>query len=85
MRSDAVMDVADRLLDSVRRTPCAHGGSTIAYTFSAGVVDWLPGENLQACFERADRMLYAAKQAGRNRVVGPGGAVVELPALPAAA
>lgn len=72
MRSDAVLEVAQRLLDSVRRTPCAHGGSTIAYTFSAGVVDWLPGENLQAFFERADRMLYAAKQAGRNRVLGPG-------------
>ncbi|CUK07076.1 Diguanylate cyclase DosC [Achromobacter sp. 2789STDY5608615] len=85
MRSDAVMEVADRLLDSVRRTPCAHGGSTIAYTFSAGVADWLPGENLQAFFERADRMLYAAKQGGRNRVTGPGVSLVEPPPLPVAA
>lgn len=72
MRSDAVMDVAGRLLDSVRRTPCAHGGSTISYTFSAGVADWMPGESLQAYFERADRKLYAAKAAGRNRITGPG-------------
>ncbi|CAB3679760.1 MAG: GGDEF domain-containing protein [Achromobacter pulmonis] len=85
MRSDAVMEVAHRLLDSVRRTPCAHGGSTIAYTFSAGVADWLPGENLPAFFERADRMLYAAKQAGRNRVVGPGENLAERAPLPAAA
>lgn len=72
MRADAVLEVAGRLLDSVRRTPCAHGGSTISYTFSAGVEDWMPGENLQAFFERADRKLYAAKSAGRNRIVGPG-------------
>lgn len=85
MRSDAVMEVADRLLDSVRRTPCAHGGSTIAYAFSAGVADWLPGENLQAFFERADRMLYAAKQAGRNRVLGPGMGPAERAPLPVAA
>ncbi len=85
MRSDAVLEVAQRLLDSERRTPCAHGGSTIAYTFSAGVVDWLPGENLQAFFERADRMLYAAKQAGRNRVLGPGMHQAERAPLPVAA
>lgn len=85
MRSDAVMEVAERLLDSVRRTPCAHGGSTIAYTFSAGVADWLPGENLQAFFERADRTLYAAKQAGRNRVLGPGANPAERAPLPTAA
>ncbi|MFY2841522.1 GGDEF domain-containing protein [Achromobacter ruhlandii] len=85
LRSDAVMDVAQRLLDSVQRTPCAHGGSVIAYTFSAGVAEWLPGENLQAFFERADRMLYAAKQGGRNRVLGPGMQPAERVPLPAAA
>lgn len=84
MRSDAVMEVAARLLDSVRRTPCSHGGSTISYTFSAGVAEWMPGENLQVFFERADRKLYAAKSSGRNRIVGPGGQP-EHPALPAAA
>lgn len=84
LRSDAVMEVADRLLDSVRRTPCAHGGSTISYAFSAGVADWMPGESLQAFFERADRKLYAAKAAGRNRIAGPG-ADAERQALPAAA
>lgn len=80
MRGDAVMDVAARLLDSVRRTPCAHGGSTISYTFSAGVAEWVPGENLQVFFERADRKLYRAKEAGRNRIVGPGEPADRLPA-----
>ncbi|MGE8568625.1 MAG: GGDEF domain-containing protein [Achromobacter sp.] len=80
MRADAVMDVAARLLDSVRRTPCAHGGSTISYTFSAGVAEWVPGENLQVFFERADRKLYRAKEAGRNRIVGPTEPADRLPA-----
>lgn len=88
LRSDAVLEVAARLLDSVRRTPCAHGGSTISYTFSAGIVDWMPGENFQAFFERADRKLYAAKAAGRNQVVGPAdhqeAAAVTASAAPAA-
>lgn len=81
MRGDAVMEVAARLLDSVHRTPCSHGGSTISYTFSAGIAEWIPGENLQVFFERADRKLYAAKSAGRNRIVGP----AEPAALPAVA
>lgn len=86
LRSDAVVEVAGRLLDSVRRTPCAHGGSTISYTFSAGIADWMPGENFQTFFERADRKLYAAKAAGRNRIVGPGDAadVLALPVQAAA-
>nr|WP_314364256.1 GGDEF domain-containing protein [uncultured Achromobacter sp.] len=84
MRGDAVLDVAARLLDSVRRTPCAHGGSTISYTFSAGVAEWVPGENLQVFFERADRKLYAAKAAGRNRIVGPAEQAERL-VMPAAA
>jgi len=84
MRGDAVMEVAGRLLDSVHRTPCSHGGSTISYTFSAGIAEWLPGESLQVFFEKADRKLYAAKSAGRNRIVGLGGQA-EPAALAAAA
>ena len=64
--------MAGRLLESVRRTPCGHGGGAISYTFSAGVAEWIPGENLQSLFERADRKLYASKAAGRNRISGPG-------------
>lgn len=84
MRGDAVMELAARLLDTVRRTPCAHGGSTISYTFSAGIAEWMPGENLQAFFERADRKLYAAKSAGRNCIVGCG-QEADSDALPAPA
>ncbi len=37
-------------------------------TFSAGVVMRLPGEDSKAVIDRADRALYKAKHAGKNRV-----------------
>lgn len=37
-------------------------------TVSAGVAEWLPGEALDAWFERLDSSLYRAKNTGRNRV-----------------
>ena len=39
-------------------------------TFSAGVVAAGPGESLESAVARADSLLYQAKQAGRNRVLG---------------
>jgi diguanylate cyclase (GGDEF)-like protein len=40
----------------------------IRLTISVGVAEWRPGEEtLEAWFARADRALYRAKEAGRNR------------------
>lgn len=38
-------------------------------TISAGVAQYQPGESLQSWVHRADRALYEAKEAGRNRIV----------------
>ncbi|MDQ2877839.1 MAG: GGDEF domain-containing protein [Pseudomonadota bacterium] len=39
-----------------------------AITFSAGLTAYQPGEMVGAAFGRADKLLYAAKDAGRNTV-----------------
>ena len=38
-------------------------------TFSAGVASWRPGEPADELEGRADALLYAAKRAGRDRIV----------------
>ncbi|MFL9941686.1 GGDEF domain-containing protein [Paraburkholderia graminis] len=44
--------------------------ATLRVTTSAGIARYRPGEDLRALLARADQLLYAAKRAGRNRVVG---------------
>ena len=44
-------------------------GTTVRVTASFGVAVAVPGESWDACFARVDRALYAAKSAGRNRVM----------------
>lgn len=41
-----------------------------AQTCSIGYTAWADDEDLNACIARADEALYAAKRAGRNRIVG---------------
>lgn len=41
----------------------------VLITFSAGVAEIAPNENYQQALVRADRAMYAAKRAGKNRVV----------------
>jgi diguanylate cyclase len=46
-------------------------------TISLGVAAWRKGDTMASLLERADACLYAAKRAGRNRVVGE--AAIEKP------
>lgn len=46
--------------------------ATSAARFSAGVVEWLPGDEPDTLIERADTLLYAGKRAGGRRITaGP--------------
>jgi diguanylate cyclase len=46
-------------------------GETLGHvTISMGVAAWRKGDTMASLLECADSCLYAAKHAGRNRVVG---------------
>jgi two-component system cell cycle response regulator len=69
---EATREDAIRRADELRAACELHsfdfGGRVIPTTFSAGVGDFSNQETPVALLERADRQLYEAKRAGRNRV-----------------
>ncbi|HTP29275.1 MAG TPA: GGDEF domain-containing protein [Anaeromyxobacteraceae bacterium] len=70
---DAVR-LADRLLERVRKARIFADGREISLSVSMGAAGIEEGDDARRWFDRADRGLYAAKQAGRDRVeVAAGG------------
>ncbi|RZL04711.1 MAG: GGDEF domain-containing protein, partial [Rubrivivax sp.] len=69
----ASAETAAALVERLRDALEAASFDTIApglqITFSAGVAECAPGEDLHQAIERADRALYQAKQTGRDRTV----------------
>jgi diguanylate cyclase (GGDEF)-like protein len=67
---DEAVEAAERLRLAVAavRVP-GPAGDEIGITISAGVAEHRPGEGAEALMRRADAALYAAKDAGRDRVV----------------
>jgi len=72
---DSALRLADRLRAELASEELAgqDGGPPIRATFSAGVAPLLPGMSWGDWRDAADRALYEAKRAGRNRVVLAGG------------
>ena len=69
--TDGALDVARRVLAAIAALDIPHGASPFGrVTSSIGVAQLVSGPNhtFQELLERADRALYAAKQAGRNVV-----------------
>lgn len=66
---DGALIVAERLRQAVEGLDIRFGGQRVPATISLGVAQWIPGEALEQCHQRADDALYAAKRDGRNRVV----------------
>jgi diguanylate cyclase (GGDEF)-like protein len=65
----AAMQVADRIRRSVEGMRVEHNGAGIAATVSIGVATWNETiTDLRSMIAAADRALYRAKAAGRNRV-----------------
>ncbi|GAP67206.1 diguanylate cyclase [Mizugakiibacter sediminis] len=68
-------EVAERVRETVAMAPLRADGSEVALTLSIGVAVYRTGDaDLDALLQRADTALYAAKHAGRNRVVAIGDA-----------
>lgn len=67
--------LGERIRRAVERSRCAwHGHDlgltvSIGVTVSIGLAEYVPGRSDRELLEAADRALYLAKQAGRNRVV----------------
>jgi diguanylate cyclase (GGDEF)-like protein/PAS domain S-box-containing protein len=61
--------VAERLRDAIAAAPVESGAASMSVTVSVGWAVW-DGESPDAFLCRADRALYAAKEAGRNAVRG---------------
>lgn len=63
------LDVAERIRAAVAETPLEAGGERVGCTVSIGLACFPEdGRTLEAITSRADRAMYDAKLAGRNRV-----------------
>lgn len=66
----AAQRLVERLLGAFRTVEHqGPSGPRFQVTFSAGVAQWQPGMDRHTWIEAADRALYNAKRAGRNRVL----------------
>ena len=62
------LEICERVRRRVADSPVSAGALRIPITVSFGIAQARAGDGTEAIFERADRALYAAKVAGRNRV-----------------
>jgi len=61
--------IAERMCSLVARSSVRFGDREVGVTVSIGGTCAVAGDTAATVFERADRALYTAKQAGRNRAV----------------
>ncbi|HXR96872.1 MAG TPA: GGDEF domain-containing protein [Terriglobales bacterium] len=63
------IEIAERLRERIAALEIAYEGHSLGVTASFGVSTMRPEDSWNDLLRRADRGLYTAKQAGRNRVV----------------
>ncbi|MCE9638742.1 MAG: GGDEF domain-containing protein [Betaproteobacteria bacterium] len=67
--TDDTARALSRLQQDLHRSPLVYGNCRLPITFSAGIAVRKTGETRDAVIARADRALYRAKSAGKNRAV----------------
>lgn len=60
--------VAERVRVRFASEVLSYGDQEIACSISAGATEWSPRQTFKQALDQADKALYAAKKAGRNRV-----------------
>jgi diguanylate cyclase (GGDEF)-like protein len=68
-RADEARTVAERLRERVSRHPVTVSGQRIPLTVSIGLSEAVRGDSRDAILRRTDGFMYAAKQAGGDRIV----------------
>ncbi len=66
---ESCVAVADKLRGKVEATGFHFRDEAVTITVSCGLAQFRDGDSSESWFERADKALYQAKQAGRNRCV----------------
>lgn len=64
-----VKEKIEKIRKLVESNPIRYDGKELKVTISSGIANRKEGENMDNLVKRADKALYKAKKAGRNRVV----------------
>jgi diguanylate cyclase (GGDEF)-like protein len=88
---ERAVSLAERLRGTAAAQAVMVGSAPCQYTLSGGLASWQSGETFDRLCARADKALYEAKRAGRNRICvdpagearqpGAGGGREALPAM----
>lgn len=71
--SDVAKSVLDGMREHIASLPFHFQGDPVSVTFSAGLAEFVEGDDEDTVFDRADKALYLAKDSGRDRVLISGG------------
>ena len=63
------LKIANRILQLISSNKLVYKNNTIQVTVSAGGTKFVPGDTPESILERADKALYEAKTAGKNRFI----------------
>ncbi len=66
---NAARELAEKLRQAVETCGFHFRGEAVTITLSCGISAFRDGDSAETVFERADKAMYRAKQAGRNQIV----------------